>query len=182
MPGPFLKTASPELTASSSLGHEDVRPSLRCARPFRPRPPATSLLTTLGRLMSDYEVTLVNDNSTIPISHFPSPPFTPVLVLLGHPLTSTSCSVSTYSPSETHRPNTPSDKRYRQEFYVRFKGPAESQWHPPSNPPCASTRRGLHRHSTIRGWHLEGARRAARHIPVQVAQYRLHEPHLPPKH
>lgn len=32
---------------------------------------ATSLLTTLGRLMSDYEVTLVNDNSTIPMSPFP---------------------------------------------------------------------------------------------------------------
>lgn len=54
--------------------------------------------------------------------------------LLGPLLTSTSCSVSTSSSSETHRPNTPSDKRHRQEFYVRFKGPAESQWPLPEKP------------------------------------------------
>ena len=139
--GPFLKTTNPELTASSPPGHEDVR-SPRCARPFRLRPPATSLLTTLGRLMSDYEVTLVNDNSTMPLS---PPPFSLSLLclrFLGLSLTSIYCSVSKAFYSETHLPNTPSDKRYRQEFYVRFKGPAESQWPPPQHPTPARSRDG----------------------------------------
>ena len=82
-------------------------------------------------LMSDYEVTLVNDNM--------------------------------------------------QEFYVRFKGPEESKYHPDSKLLSNLGSRMLtNTHSTLPWRPVEDPRRTTRSVPLQVAQHRLRQPHLPP--
>lgn len=65
------------------------------------------------RLMSDYEVTLVNDNSMRSQTSFTH----------WHEKLTVSYSVGLFVPKTTHY-----DSSYtRQEFYVRFKGPEESK-------------------------------------------------------
>jgi len=78
--------------------------------------------------MSDYEVTLVNDNSMgsslPPLLALPH-----VALSRDRPLTPAHLSVS--ATSDLEMPRAPLTKESRQEFYVRFKGPAESQFSPP---------------------------------------------------
>jgi hypothetical protein len=71
--------------------------------------------------MSDYEVTLVNDNS--------NPPFLCNLISLK------TDSYQCTSPPSQSSPDNYSQMDDRQEFYVRFKGPEESRFslpHPAS--------------------------------------------------
>jgi hypothetical protein len=75
---------------------------------------AYMVLRVLNRLMSDYEVTLVNDNSM----H--------LLIALhsDEPLLTALHSVCLPLPASSEI----SHIQCRQEFYVRFKGPSESTW------------------------------------------------------
>lgn len=112
------------------------------------------------RLMSDYEVTLVNDNST----RFTTPSSYP----------------ANRGISVRYMPFYPSPTahiiRNRQEFYVRFKGPEESQ----SFSRFVLAGIQLTGSSTIPRRHLEDPRGAPRTIPVQITEHRLRQPNLPP--
>jgi hypothetical protein len=68
----------------------------------------------------------------------------------------------------------------RQEFYVRFKGPEESQYICIIGYLDRAVR--LMESSTLPRWTVESPRRATRPIPLQVTQHRLRKPHIPPKH
>jgi len=66
-----------------------------------------------GRLMSDYEVTLVNDNSKLSL-------------ILGTAFTDNAPSVRSAASNPSPRSPQALLTHDRQEFYVRFKGPEES--------------------------------------------------------
>ena len=117
--------------------------------------------------MSDYEVTLVNDNSkSTPLARIYLNPLT-----LGH-------SVCIYYTLQQYvRTFEIPILMNRQEFYVRFKGPEESMF--------CRTDPALHHAnypSTIYRRSLEDPRRAARSVPIQESQYRIRQPNLPPEH
>ncbi|QPC72412.1 hypothetical protein HYE68_003164 [Fusarium pseudograminearum] len=73
--------------------------------------PRRRIETDKNRLMSDYEVTLVNDNSKRVFEMSISTPLTATSVCPSSPLVTSSDSLT---------------DTLRQEFYVRFKGPAET--------------------------------------------------------
>jgi hypothetical protein len=119
------------------------------------------------RLMSDYEVTLVNDNSkSTPLASIYLNPLT-----LGH-------SVCIYYTLQQYAWTLEIPTLVnRQEFYVRFKGPEESMF--------CRTEPALHHanySSTIYRRSLEDPRRAARSVPIQESQYWIRQPNLPPEH
>jgi hypothetical protein len=124
--------------------------------------PTTWLYTDKNRLMSDYEVTLVNDNSKDVLEMSISTPLTATSVCPFSPVTS--------GDSLTDIP--------RQEFFVRFKGPAESKL----NRKYLDRITKLTLRSSIRRWNMEGSCRAPRYIPLQVSKHWLCQPNLPPQH
>lgn len=66
-----------------------------------------------------------------------------------------------------------------QEFYVRFKGPEESeQCHLYKT--CIQPL--INYTSTLPRWTLENPRRTPRSVPVQITQHRVCQPHLPPQY
>ncbi len=68
-----------------------------------------------------------------------------------------------------------------QEFYVRFHGPAESMRHL-----VRLSMRHVYAyaaiHSALRQRGVEDPRRAPGPVPVQIAEYRVHEQDLPPEY
>lgn len=112
--------------------------------------------------MSDYEVTLINDNSGFAFVSTITPELTAHSVSLPTDPTRTTADTITgkTSTSDLRAPQT-----------VRA--------------PCVFTPFVIGSspdYSTFRRWPMESPRRAPRHVPVQVPQHRLHEPHLPPQH
>lgn len=75
--------------------------------------------------MSDYEVTLVNDNSE----------FTATSSVLNE---ATDAHISQCIQEPHNLPEDDTETFPRQEFYVRFKGPDESTQHRPYNPISAN--------------------------------------------
>ncbi len=145
-------------------------------------------------MMSDYEVTLINDNSPLP--SFPALEKRRMLPYSRILANSIQCTWQKNASSAAVSQLT--SYLYRQEFYVAFKGPTESK----TPIPASTTRQFMNGHqlcchitptedthadsgfsvSAVRRWSMESPRRASRCIPVQIALDRLRQQDLPSEH